>query len=118
MHDAEHIIEGMISGTAAPDVTGPEMHLRLAASSAVVENTDDAIHHLEHYSGLIAVDSPEAAIALEAIELLRAGELADAGHEISELADGEDEGHGQDGGIDEHEYGDAHQEDDGHGDGG
>ena len=91
LHDAEHTIEEMIAGTAAPDVTALELHLRLASSSAVVENAEDAIHHLEHFSALIGSDSPEAAIALEAIELLEAGELADAEHEISELAGIEDE---------------------------
>ena len=90
-HDAEHVIEGMIAGTAAPDVTSPEMHLRLAASSAIVVSAEDAVHHLEHYSDLIADASPEAAIALGAIELLRAGELVEAGHEISGLVGGEDE---------------------------
>ena len=99
LHDAEHMIEAMLAGTAAPDVTSPEMHLRLAASSAVVENAEDAIHHLEHYSELVDFDSPESAIAREAIELLEAGELADAGHEISELVGEDDEEHtGGDGG--------------------
>ena len=112
LHDAEHMIEGMIAGTAAPDVTSPEMHLRLAASSAVVENGDDAIHHLEHYSALIDVDSPEAAVALEAMELLDAAEFSQAEHEISELVGGEGDGHDDDGDAD------AHQEDDGHDDGG
>ncbi len=112
LHDAEHMIESMIAGTAAPDVSDLEMHLRLAASSAVVASAEDAIHHLEHYSALIDVDSPEAAIALEAIELLEAGELAKAGHEISELVSGEDEEDGHGGDTDEHE------DDDGHEDGG
>ncbi len=104
LHDAEHMIEGMIAGTAAPDVTGSELHLRLASSSAVVENAEDAVHHLEHYSALIGFDSPGAAIALEAIELLEAGKLADAEHEISELAGVEDEEH------DEHENENAGEE--------
>jgi len=103
-HDAEHMIEGMIAGTAAPDVTGSELHLRLAASSAVVENAEDAIHHLEHYSAAIDFNSPEAAIARETIELLEAGELADAEHEISELIGVEDEEH------DGHEDEDAGEE--------
>ena len=111
LHDAEHMIEGMIAGTAAPDVTSPEMHLRLAASSAVVENAEDAIHHLKHYSGLVDFDSPGSAIAREAIELLEAGALADAGHEISELIGEDDEEHsGGDGGdSDEHEGEDGHK---------
>ena len=36
LHDAEHVIETMIAGTAAPGLTDSEMHLRLAASSAAV----------------------------------------------------------------------------------
>ena len=106
LHDAEHMIEEMIAGTAAPGVTGPDMHLRLAASSAVVVNAEDAIHHLEHYRALVSIDSPEAAIVLEAIELLEAGELADAEHEISELAGVEDEaqpGHEDEDAVEEHE---------------
>ena len=108
LHDAEHLIEGMIAGTAAPGVTSSEMHLRLAASSAVVENAQDAIHHLEHYSALIDVESPEAAIALEAIELLDAGELAEAEHEISELSGVEDEEH--DGLEDDVDAGEEHED--------
>ena len=76
LHDAEHTIEAMIAGTAEPDVGILEMHLRLAASSAVVASAEDAIHHLEHYSALIDGNSPEAAIVMEAIELLETGELA------------------------------------------
>ena len=117
LHDAEHMIEEMIAGTAAPDVTGLELHLRLASSSAVVENAEDAIHHLEHFLALIGSDSPEAAIAGEAMELLEAGELADAQHEISELLGIEDEEHdGHE--DDEGEHEDEHeQEEDGHQDG-
>lgn len=110
LHDAEHMIEGMIAGTAAPDVTSPEMHLRLAASSAVVENAEDAIHHLEHYSALIDVDSPEAAVALEAMELLDAAEFSQAEHEISELVGGEEDGHDDDGDAGEHQEDDGHED--------
>ena len=109
LHDAEHMVEGMIAGTAAPDVTSLEMHLRLAASSTIVENSEDAIHHLEHYSGLIAVELPEAAIALEAIGLIEAGELADAEHEISELLGVDDEDHDENEDEEEHEDEEAHE---------
>ncbi len=102
LHDAEHIIESMIAGTAAPDVTGPEMHLRLAASSSVVENIEDAIHHLEHYAELVDSGSPESAIAHRAMELLAGGDLSDAEHEISALLGEENEEHSGAGEADEH----------------
>jgi hypothetical protein len=65
---------------------------------------EHAIYHLEHYS--------------EAILLLEAGEMTEAGHEISELVGGNDEEPGHDDSTEEHEDEDEHEEEDGHEDGG
>lgn len=98
-HDAEHIIEDMLSGTASPGLAEPEVHLRLAITAIKVEDPGDAGHHLEHYLGLVEKDSEEAGIGGEIIDLLGAGNLSEAEHHISELTeafsdeDHEEEGH-------------------------
>ena len=58
---------------------------------------------------MIAVELPEAAIALEAIGLIEAGELADAEHEISELLGVDDEDHNENEDGEEHEDEEAHE---------
>lgn len=50
--------------------------------------------------------------------LLEAGEMTEAGHEISELVGGNDEEPGHDDSTEEHEDEDEHEEEDGHEDGG
>lgn len=111
LHDAAHLIEGMIAGTAVPDVTEPAMHIRLALSSTAVEEPEDARHHLEHFLSLVQPNSREAETAAAAIALLEAGELTEAGHAISDLVgeageehheEGEEEDH-EDNGDEEHE---------------
>ena len=101
LHDAAHLIEGMTAGTAAPDVTEPAMHLRLALSSSAVEEPEDAGHHLEHFLSSAQPNSLEAETAAEAIALLEAGELTEAGHTISDLV----------GEVDEEDHDDEEEED-------
>ena len=103
LHDAAHVIEGMIAGTGVPDVTEPEMHLRLALSSAAVEEPADARHHLEHFLASAQPDSPGAETAAEAIALLDAGDLTEAGHVITGLVGEVDEENHDDGEEEEHE---------------
>ena len=97
LHDAAHLIEGMIAGTAAPDLTEPAMHLRLALSAAAVEEPADARHHLEHFLASSQPNSPEAENVDEAIALLEAGESTEAGHVISGLVGEVNEEHHDDG---------------------
>ena len=87
MHEAEHMIEGMLAGTAAPGLDEIEVHLRLAITSIKVEDPGDATHHVEHYLDLVEGDSKEAGIGGEIVDLLGAGDLSEAEHHISELTE-------------------------------
>ncbi len=96
LHDAEHIIEDMLAGTASPGLDEKEVHLRLAITSVKVEDPGDATHHLEHFLDLVEGDSKEAGIGVEIMDLLGAGDLSEAEHHISELTEAvsdEDLGH-------------------------
>jgi len=96
LHDAEHVIEGMLAGTATPGLDQKEVHLRLAITSIKVEDPGDATHHLEHYLGLVG-DSNEAEIGVAIMDLLGAGDLSEAEHHISELTEAfSDEDHAED----------------------
>ena len=87
LHDAEHIIEEMLAGTADLGLHEEEVHLRLAVTSIKVEDAADATHHLEHYLGLVEPDSHEAGIGGGVLDLLKAGDLSEAEHQISELTE-------------------------------
>ena len=87
-HEAEHAIEEMLAGTAAPDLTLFQLHLRQVLVSLAVNDQTDAQHHLEHAQGLAEPDD-EGGVH-EALEALEQGELDQAQHEIQELL-GEDE---------------------------
>ena len=106
LHDAEHIIEDMLAGTADLGLHEEEVHLRLAVTSIKVEDAADATHHLEHYLGLIEVDSQEAGIGAAVLGLLEAGDLSEAEHQISELT----EEFGEDGHDEENQEEDNHEE--------
>ena len=83
IHDAEHNIEEMLAGKAAPDLTLAQLHLRQALVALAVEGLDDARHHVEHFQ--ILVGAQEAQRATEIIVLLGESDLHQAEHEIQEL---------------------------------
>ncbi|MCH8113056.1 MAG: cytochrome c [Proteobacteria bacterium] len=85
-HDAEHAIEGMLAGTAEPELTSAELHLQMTLSAIVVEAADDAAHHLEHF--LVDAAGPLRDAAAEAIELLAAGSFHDAEDEVQRMLEG------------------------------
>ena len=87
-HEPEHAIEEMLAGTAAPDLTLFQLHLRQALVSMAGNDRADAQHHVEHAQGLAEQDD-EGGVH-EALEALDQGELHQAQHEIQELL-GEDE---------------------------
>ena len=81
LHDAEHEIEGMLAGTAEPDLGRGELHLQLALGAAQTHDGPEVIHHLDHF-----VDQAGGTEgASEALEHIEAGELEEAGHAIVEL---------------------------------
>ena len=89
-HEAEHAIEETLAGTAAPDLTLFQLHLRQALVSLAVNERADAQHHLEHAQGLAEPDDDGR--VHEALEALEQAELHQSQHEIQELL-GEDEQH-------------------------
>ena len=86
LHEGTHIIENMLAGTQVDDLTPSEMHARLARSSALVGDAEEALHHLGHISGALNESPAVAALVEEVRELLAAGELGDAAHELEEVA--------------------------------
>lgn len=77
MHDAEHMIEGMLEDTDPEQGTMETLHLEIAVQALRLDDPDDARHHLEH--ALDADASPEATATIqEAIDAIAAGELHDA----------------------------------------
>ena len=86
LHDAEHAIEGMLVGTAEPELTVEELHLQMSLSAISVEDEDDATHHLEHF--LEDATAPSREIATETIALLASGEFHDAEEEVQEMLEG------------------------------
>jgi len=83
IHDAEHEIEEMLAGRAAPDLTLAQLHLRQALVALAVEGLDDAKHHVEHFQSLVGAQ--EAQRVAEILELLGESDLHQAEHEIQGL---------------------------------
>jgi len=83
IHDAEHEIEEMLAGKAAPDLTLAQLHLRQALVALAVEGLADARHHVEHFRELVRAQKAQR--AAEILELLGKSELHQAEHEIQEL---------------------------------
>jgi hypothetical protein len=82
-HDPEHEIEEMVAGSAAPDLTLAELHLRQAMVALAVEDLADTVHHVEHFRQLAG--APDSERAAEILELLEKRQLHDAEHELQEL---------------------------------
>ena len=82
-HDAEHNIEEMLAGKAAPDLTLVQLHLRQALVALAVEEVADAKHHVEHFRELAGAQ--EAQKVAEILELLGKDNPHQAEHEIQEL---------------------------------
>ncbi len=51
-HEPEHEIEGMLAGSASPDLTLVELHLRQALVALTVRDLADIRHHVEHFHEL------------------------------------------------------------------
>jgi len=92
IHDAEHIIEGMLAGTALPDLTPEAMHLQLALASLGAEDTTEAIHHTQHFRDI--AEGRQRDIAQEILNLIRAENFSEAEHQLEDLLGGEQEEHG------------------------
>ena len=93
-HDPEHEIEEMVAGSAAPDLTLAELHLRQASAALAVEDLADTVHHVEHFrrsAGDLDIEH-----ASEILELIEQRNLHAVEDEIQELLGaGEDEHHNE-----------------------
>lgn len=87
-HGPEHEIEGMLAGTASPDLTLAELHLRQALVALAVAEMDDTRHHVQHFQEQAGPEEGEQ--AGEILDFLEQGDLHGAEHEIQELLGGEE----------------------------
>ncbi|PKB71547.1 MAG: hypothetical protein BZY87_04660 [SAR202 cluster bacterium Io17-Chloro-G6] len=85
LHEALHIIENMLAGVQVDDLTPSEMHASLARSSALIDDIDGALHHLDHFMERMSGDQATARHVAEIRDLLESGETGDAAHELEEL---------------------------------
>ena len=84
-HDGGHIIENMLAGVQVEDLTPSEMHSSMARSSALIGDSEGALHHLDHISDALGADPASEEHVAEVRELLESGELTEAAHELEEL---------------------------------
>ena len=87
-HDPEHDIEGMLAGTASPDLSLAELHLRQALVALAAGELEDTQHHVEHFQEQAGPEEGEQ--AREILDFLESGDLHEAEHEIQELLGGEE----------------------------
>ncbi len=80
-HEGVHIIENMLAGIQVDDLTPSEMHANMARSSALVDDIEGALHHMEHISASLG----QTQAVVEILEMLESGNLSDAAHELEEL---------------------------------
>jgi len=82
-HEAEHLIQEMLAGTAKPDLGIKRLHLQLALTASEARDAKEAIHQTSHFVALAKGDGKQA--GREVIAALKAGDLHDAEHGIERL---------------------------------
>lgn len=85
LHEAIHIIENMLAGVQVDDLTPSEMHASLARSSALIDDIDGAMHHLDHIVERLSGDLAFENRVAEIRNLLESGDISEAAHELEEL---------------------------------
>ena len=110
IHDAQHMIEAMLSDVQPEEESLATLHLRLGLSGLRVDGVDEAIHHLDHAAA--DAEAGELAEVEEILAFIAAGDLAEAEEHLSGML-------GQTPiGVDDHDGdGDDHETDDHDGDG-
>ena len=86
LHDAEHPIEDMLAGAAEPELGLAELHLQMVLSAIAVNDSDDAQHHMGHYTE--ETESLDTEEAQKAMQFLSAGELHEAEELVRDLIEG------------------------------
>ncbi|PKB82212.1 MAG: hypothetical protein BZY88_04940 [SAR202 cluster bacterium Io17-Chloro-G9] len=82
-HAPEHDIEGMLAGTASPDLTLMQLHLRQALISLAVGDAEEAKHHVVHAQEL--ADEETVSSLAEVLQSLESNDLHDSEHGLQEL---------------------------------
>ncbi len=85
LHESIHIIENMLAGVQVDDLTPSEMHASLARSSLLIDDIDEAYHHLDHFMERMSGDQSIASLVAEIRDVLETGVIADAALELEEL---------------------------------
>ncbi len=76
VHDAQHMIEAMLSDVQPEEESLATLHLRLGLSGLRVDGVNEATHHLEHV--IADAEAAELAEVEEVLAFLAAGDLAEA----------------------------------------
>ena len=102
VHDTLHTIEGMLAGSAMPELSSGRLHLQLALSAARIGNAPQGMHHTEHF---LEGEGAEASLGQDVRDLFQEGDFQGAAQELEGLlqeadneqgAHEEDENHAQD----------------------
>ena len=119
IHDAQHLIEGMLADVLPPDQNLSTLHYQLALAGIRVGQTSDAVHHLEHVSAEL-IDPAAGNELTEILEFISSGDVVEAEEHLSHLMGldpaGVDAGHveGDEHATDDHDAEAAHEEGDEH----
>jgi hypothetical protein len=110
LHDATHTVEEMLAGVLANGFSGATIHLRIALSSASIEDAEGTIDHVEHFIKSTEGTDREQGEAI--LAQAQAGDLTEAQHELTEFLEAmgaavESEEHAQE---EAHEEPNAHEE--------
>lgn len=82
-HDPQHEIEGMLAGTAAPELTLLQLHLKQALVALPADDLAGAQHHVAHAQELADVTQEQR--FTEILRFLEQGQEHGAEHEIEQL---------------------------------
>lgn len=117
-HDAQHMVEGMLSDVQPADESFATLHLKLGLSGLRVTGNGEAVHHLEHAAAV--AEGEELAEIDEILALLAADEKHEAEEHLSALLGltsiGVDDAHEEadEHAVDDHDADATHDEGDEH----
>jgi mono/diheme cytochrome c family protein len=83
MHEAEHLVEEMLAGKAKPELTLPQLSLRLALTAVDQRDRSEAIHQMRHFRQ--TAKGARRAKGEEILDHMRERDMHGAEHGIAEL---------------------------------
>jgi len=78
VHEAEHLVEEMLAGTAKPDLSLKRLHLQLALVAIEARDAEEAIHQTRHFVTLAKGTGKQD--GRKVVTALAAGDLHEAEH--------------------------------------